>query len=53
MYTIEYAVGVADDLAELLAFDRTTILDRIEEQLSHEPATETRNKTVVIGLEPP
>lgn len=53
MYAIEYAVGVADDLADLRAFDRATILDRIEEQLSNEPATETRNKSVVIGLESP
>lgn len=30
-----------------------TLLDRIEEQLLHEPATETRHKTIVVGLEPP
>lgn len=53
MYTIDYAIGVADDLLALRAFDRSTVLDRIEEQLSHEPATETRNKTIVVGLEPP
>lgn len=53
MYAIEYATGIADDLADLRAFDRATLLDRIEEQLFHEPATETRHKTMVVGLEPP
>jgi mRNA-degrading endonuclease RelE of RelBE toxin-antitoxin system len=53
MYTIEYAVGAADDLKGLRARDRSRLLDRIEEQLTHEPARETRNRKTVAGLEPP
>ncbi len=53
MYAIEYAEGVADDLAGLRAFDRKTLLDRIEEQLTHQPTQETRNKKILIGLTPP
>lgn len=53
MFQIEYAAGVADDLAGLTARDRTTILDKIEEQLTHEPTRETRNRKPIVGLEPP
>ena len=53
MFTIEYAEGVADDLAGLRAFDRNQILDRIEEQLSHQPTQETRNRKPLVGLIPP
>lgn len=53
MFTIRYAEGVADDLAGLRAFDRKAILDRIDEQLTHRPAEETRNKKILAGLDPP
>ena len=53
MFLIEYAEGVADDLAPLRVFDRKRVLDRIEEQLTHQPTTETRNKKVVEGLTTP
>ena len=53
MYTIEYAEGVADDLADLRAYERTQILDRIEEQLTYEPTRQTRNKKILVGLVPP
>jgi hypothetical protein len=33
MFTIEYAEGVAEDLAAMRPFDRSELLDRIEEQL--------------------
>ena len=52
MFTIDFAEGVADDLAELRASDRVTILDRIDEQLSYEPLLTTRNKKVLPGLTP-
>lgn len=52
MYTIEYADGVADDLAKLRAFERTRVLDTIEIQLKHEPARQTRNKKILVGLIP-
>ena len=45
--------GVAQDLAGLRAFERTRILDQIEEQLTHQPARETRNKKLLPGLKPP
>ena len=50
MFIIEFAPSVADDLSELRAFDRTRILDEVEEQLTHEPTRETRNKKIVVGL---
>jgi mRNA-degrading endonuclease RelE of RelBE toxin-antitoxin system len=53
MFTIEYAEGVADDLAGLRAFDRNRLLDRLEEQLAHQPAQETRNKKILVGWIPP
>jgi mRNA-degrading endonuclease RelE of RelBE toxin-antitoxin system len=53
MFVIEYATSVADDLAALLAADRRRILDKIDEQLIHEPTKATRNKKIVPGLVPP
>lgn len=53
MYTIEYTEGVAGDLADLRAYERAQILDRIEEQLTHEPTRQTRNKKILMGLVPP
>jgi mRNA-degrading endonuclease RelE of RelBE toxin-antitoxin system len=53
MFRIEFAEGVADDLARLRAFDRKQLLDRVEEQLTHEPTQETRHKKILVGLIPP
>jgi mRNA-degrading endonuclease RelE of RelBE toxin-antitoxin system len=53
MFTIEYSEGVAEDLADLRAFDRKRLLDRIEKQLTHEPIRETKHKKILIGLIPP
>ncbi len=53
MFSIEYAEGVADDLAALRPFDRNRLLDQIQEQLTHQPTTETRNKKILAGLIPP
>ena len=53
MFVIEYAEGVNDDLANLRRFDRSQLLDRIEEQLTHQPAIPTRNKKELPGLTPP
>ena len=41
MFVIEYAENVADDLANLHAYQRRQILDRIEEQLTHQPTQQT------------
>jgi mRNA-degrading endonuclease RelE of RelBE toxin-antitoxin system len=53
MFTIEFSQSVVEDLADLRAFDRERILDRIEALRTHEPANETRNKKPVVGLTPP
>lgn len=53
MFSIEYAEGVAEDIATVRAFERAQLLDRVEEQLSHQPTQETRNKKILPGLEPP
>jgi len=53
MFIIEFAASVADDLAELRATDQRRILDKIDEQLLHQPTQETRNKKMVPGLVPP
>jgi len=53
MFTIDYAESVANDLADLRAFDRKQLLDRIDEQLIHQPTQETRNKKILVGLIPP
>ncbi len=53
MFSIDYAEGVADDLAGLRAFDRKQLLDHIDEQPTHQPTQETRNKKTLFGLVPP
>lgn len=53
MYTITYAEGVVDDLADLRTYERARILDRIEAQLKHEPTRQTRNRKILVGLMPP
>lgn len=53
MYKIAYAEAVADDLRDIRASERTRILNRIEVQLKHEPARQTRNRKVLVGLVPP
>jgi len=53
MHRIEYAEGVADDLANLRAYDCKQILDQLEEQLKYEPTKKTRNRKPLPGLVPP
>lgn len=53
MFIISYAEGVAEDLTTFRAYDRKQLLDQIEQQLSHEPTHETRNKKMLRGLTPP
>lgn len=50
---IEYAESVIDDLARLRAYERAYLLDRIEAQLTYQPAKPTRHKKIIIGLVPP
>jgi mRNA-degrading endonuclease RelE of RelBE toxin-antitoxin system len=53
MYVLEYTEGVLADLKGLRATDRQRILDKMDEQLMHTPAQETRNKKILVGLKPP
>lgn len=53
MYTIEFSEDAVEDLAAFRAFERSRILDAIEEQLSHDPTTRTRNRKSLLGLTPP
>jgi mRNA-degrading endonuclease RelE of RelBE toxin-antitoxin system len=53
MYRIEFVTGVADDLADLRAYDRRLLLDEIDKQLTHEPARRTGRKKILVGLTPP
>jgi hypothetical protein len=53
MYTVDFAEGVLEDLKALRAADRMRFLDKIDEQLLHEPNKATRNKKIVLGLKPP
>jgi mRNA-degrading endonuclease RelE of RelBE toxin-antitoxin system len=53
MYTIDYAEGVAQDLADLPAAGRKRVLDQIEKTLMHEPERATRNRKPLRGLVPP
>jgi len=43
-YTIDYAEGVGEDLANLRAYERKNILDAIDKQLLHEPTRQTKNR---------
>jgi hypothetical protein len=52
-FSVDYASGVAQDLAGLRAFERARILDHIEEQLTQQPAQETRNRKLLPGLKSP
>ena len=53
MFRIEYAEGVANDLACLRAYERSLILDCIEKQLQDNPVQQTRQKKILVGLIPP
>ncbi len=52
-YTIDYAEGVNEDLANLRAYEREQVLDALEKQLQHEPTRQTRNRKILVGLVSP
>jgi mRNA-degrading endonuclease RelE of RelBE toxin-antitoxin system len=52
-YTIDYAQGVSEDLANLRAYELKNILDAIDKQLLHEPTRQTKNRKILVGLIPP
>ncbi|HLN86415.1 MAG TPA: hypothetical protein VK200_08120 [Candidatus Limnocylindrales bacterium] len=44
MYDIEYTLEAIADLKLFRKFEQKLIVDEIDEQLSHEPTRETRNR---------
>jgi len=44
MYDIEYTLEAMEDLKGFRKYEQQLIADQIEEQLSYEPAHETRNR---------
>ncbi len=53
MFRIQYAEGVAADLAALQAAERSRFLDRIDVQLRSQPTRSARNRKPLPGLVPP
>ena len=43
-YSIEYSPDAEDHLRFLTARQRATVLDTVDEQLTHQPTIETRNR---------
>ncbi len=52
-YRIEIDEDALDDIADIGPFYGNAILDAIEEQLTHEPAKETRRKKMLEGVDVP
>jgi mRNA-degrading endonuclease RelE of RelBE toxin-antitoxin system len=46
-YEIEFAESVREQLRWLSAHQRAAVFESIEEQLTHEPLTETRNRKLL------
>ena len=46
-YTIAFAQSVREQLLTLTARQRITVLDAIEEQLSHQPLVETKHRKIL------
>lgn len=46
-YSIEYSSEAAKHLRILTAQQRTTVVNRVEEQLAHQPTVETRNRKLL------
>jgi mRNA-degrading endonuclease RelE of RelBE toxin-antitoxin system len=51
-YTIEIADAAFAELQSIKPFYSRQIVDAIDEQLIHQPNVETRNRKVLIGLQP-
>jgi mRNA-degrading endonuclease RelE of RelBE toxin-antitoxin system len=53
VFEIRLAESVEDDLRKIQVYYRNRILDSIEEQLTYEPETTTRNRKLLETLSPP
>jgi mRNA-degrading endonuclease RelE of RelBE toxin-antitoxin system len=51
-YSIEITDATFDELQAIKAFYCRQIVDSIEQQLMHQPNVETRNRKILIGLQP-
>jgi hypothetical protein len=51
-YTIDVADLAFEELLAIKAFYRNRIINRIDEQLLHEPTVETRNRKALSGFSP-
>jgi mRNA-degrading endonuclease RelE of RelBE toxin-antitoxin system len=53
MFELRFAQGALDDLEAVPRFQRGTLLDMIERQLSTTPMSPSRNRKKLSGLIPP
>jgi len=53
MYAIRFSLGVEKELRRLRAYDRVTLLDEIEHQLSAQPKTTTKRRKSLENLSVP
>ena len=51
-FSVELTPLAVNDLKGLRAFDRRRIIDKLEEQLQHQPTVETRNRKRLDNLVP-
>jgi mRNA-degrading endonuclease RelE of RelBE toxin-antitoxin system len=52
VFAVEITVSALQEIGALRAFDEKTILAAIEEQLSHEPLLESRNRKKLTAVVP-
>jgi len=53
MFDIQFSAGVWNDLKPIPIQGQRIILDAIEEQLTHQPTTRTKNRKILLNLVPP
>jgi mRNA-degrading endonuclease RelE of RelBE toxin-antitoxin system len=52
-FNIEFDPPALDELRDIRVFDRRRIEQAIEEQLTHEPTSRTRNRKMLAGVQSP
>jgi mRNA-degrading endonuclease RelE of RelBE toxin-antitoxin system len=51
-YEIEISVAAVEELKEIEPYYRQPVVDAIDQELAHQPTTETRNRKLLVGLAP-
>lgn len=51
-FSIQITDIAYDELRTIKSFYRRQIVDAIDEQLAHEPTTETKNRKILMGIRP-